>query len=512
MYSDDHATLIRKGVGDQPPIFFIHDDAGSLNYALALASHMDPKLALYGLPVSSLPPPPPCTLQEMGTRIIVMIKRVRPDGPYRLVGGAMADLLAYEVATQLLGEDDEVDFVGLLDPAHDFLLAGMQTDIRRIMRESIGDYQPQSIQAPVCLLPAANGLSDWRSARERLVAAEWLTVRTIPAPQNVESGARSISLMARLLSDAIPDVGSWRPKQAQPTYSPLIPLQNGHSTGTAIFCVPGAGATVVSFGDLVGRLPQEWRIYGLQARGMDGESLPHTSVAAAALSYLRVIQEMSRSQPIHLVGHSYGGWVAYEIACLLTASGLEVGSLTMIDSSVPAQTQATCRAKRHSEVLQQWIELFEMVLEKPLGVCVAELAGLPLERQLARVHERLKHWLLMPRSSRPGVLRGPFLTFAAALRSNFIPRSQLRGAVHLVTVNDHRVNDQTNQKNNALLVDGWRLWLPELEIFHAPGNHMTILKEPQTNPLGAWLSGKICSQRLVRPVAQPSQQAGAPTP
>jgi arthrofactin-type cyclic lipopeptide synthetase C len=51
----------------------------------------------------------------MATRMVGIIRSVQPHGPYRLAGWSFGGLLAYEVAQQLLGLDEAVAFVGLLD-------------------------------------------------------------------------------------------------------------------------------------------------------------------------------------------------------------------------------------------------------------------------------------------------------------------------------------------------------------------------------------------------------------
>ena len=38
-----------------------------------------------------------------------------PAGPYRLAGWSFGGILAYEIASQLIGADEEVDFLGALD-------------------------------------------------------------------------------------------------------------------------------------------------------------------------------------------------------------------------------------------------------------------------------------------------------------------------------------------------------------------------------------------------------------
>ena len=47
--------------------------------------------------------------------MIKMIRAVQPTGPYRVAGWSFGGTLAYEIATQLIGVDQEVEFLGLID-------------------------------------------------------------------------------------------------------------------------------------------------------------------------------------------------------------------------------------------------------------------------------------------------------------------------------------------------------------------------------------------------------------
>jgi thioesterase domain-containing protein len=46
-----------------------------------------------------------------------MIREVQPTGPYRVAGWSSGGVLAYEIASQLVGQNETVEFVGLIDTA-----------------------------------------------------------------------------------------------------------------------------------------------------------------------------------------------------------------------------------------------------------------------------------------------------------------------------------------------------------------------------------------------------------
>jgi thioesterase domain-containing protein len=51
----------------------------------------------------------------MAQRMVGIIRSVQPHGPYRLAGWSFGGVLAHEVAQQLLGLDEPVEFIGMLD-------------------------------------------------------------------------------------------------------------------------------------------------------------------------------------------------------------------------------------------------------------------------------------------------------------------------------------------------------------------------------------------------------------
>lgn len=64
-----------------------------------------------------------------------------------------------------------------------------------------------------------------------------------------------------------------------------------------------------------------------------------------AAAYVRLIKEVRPEGPYHLLGWSFGGLLAYEMAVRLRAAGDEVGVLTVLDS-FPAPTRPTSGTNR----------------------------------------------------------------------------------------------------------------------------------------------------------------------
>ncbi|MFL5380975.1 MAG: thioesterase domain-containing protein, partial [Longimicrobiaceae bacterium] len=58
------------------------------------------------------------SIDDLVTRLVRMITKVQPEGPYRLAGWSAGGVFAYAVAERLVATGRAVEFVGLLDASH----------------------------------------------------------------------------------------------------------------------------------------------------------------------------------------------------------------------------------------------------------------------------------------------------------------------------------------------------------------------------------------------------------
>ena len=112
--SADIAIQINGGSADRP-LFLTHCGNGELLYASALAPHIDRNIPLYGLPAMPADQVQPETIEEMATRMVRMIRSVQLAGPYRIAGWSGGGTIAYEIATQLIGAHEQVEFIAMFD-------------------------------------------------------------------------------------------------------------------------------------------------------------------------------------------------------------------------------------------------------------------------------------------------------------------------------------------------------------------------------------------------------------
>jgi amino acid adenylation domain-containing protein len=106
-----HALAARR-TGTAPALFALPTGTGDIAYAFELSAHLDAEVPVYALP---WPEAMPTSMDALAAHMVELMRAVRPQGPYRLLGCSSGGLLAYAVAQLLTEMDEPVDFVGLLD-------------------------------------------------------------------------------------------------------------------------------------------------------------------------------------------------------------------------------------------------------------------------------------------------------------------------------------------------------------------------------------------------------------
>jgi thioesterase domain-containing protein len=202
--------------------------------------------------------------------------------------------------------------------------------------------------------------------------------------------------------------------------------------------------------------------------------------------YLKAIDAIQPDGRVHLIGHSFGGWIAFEIATQMRANGRSLASLTIIDSEAPHGNGMPGRAYTSTEVLIRLIEIMELAACKSLGIQSAEFKSQNESGQLRLLHEGMLRVGLLPRRSTPDALRGPIRTFGSALRASYQPQRPFPDPVRLALARDPRLDDQANKRERQSTLEGWRLWSPNITCWDGPGSHFSILKPPHVHVLADW--------------------------
>jgi thioesterase domain-containing protein/aryl carrier-like protein len=152
----------------------------------------------------------------------------------------------------------------------------------------------------------------------------------------------------------------------------LLPIRPGGSN-PPFFCVHPAAGLSWCYTPLSRYVPADQPLYGLQARGLDGASEPSGSVRDMASEYVKQIRAVQESGPYHLLGWSFGGIVAHEIAVQLQADGQQVAALIIMDGYPPQlETQPTSEESIPADVMD-WVRrersgFLEVISENELAI------------------------------------------------------------------------------------------------------------------------------------------------
>jgi thioesterase domain-containing protein len=194
---------------------------------------------------------------------------------------------------------------------------------------------------------------------------------------------------------------------------------------------------------------------------------------------------------VHLVGHSFGGWIVFELAHLMRESGQLAASLTLLDSEAPESHGALGREYSRTEAIMALVDLFEQAAERSLGIAADRIEALDPVEQLNLLSRRLAQAGLMPRRLQALDLVGMVRTFETSLRTRHRPRQVYRGQVSLVFSSDPKKDQAANEQSFESTTAGWKRWAPNLAVWHGPGNHMTMLRQPQAAELSKWLRSRL---------------------
>jgi amino acid adenylation domain-containing protein len=134
----------------------------------------------------------------------------------------------------------------------------------------------------------------------------------------------------------------------------LVEIQSGN-TKPPLFLVHSVGGQVIYYSPLASYLGPDQPIYAFQQLEPCTEvHKSNASIEAMAASYVEKLLTVQPKEPFLLAGHSFGGFVALEMAQQLISKGHRVALLAIIDT--PAHTPTEWSARRLWGFLQNFLQ------------------------------------------------------------------------------------------------------------------------------------------------------------
>lgn len=276
------------------------------------------------------------------------------------------------------------------------------------------------------------------------------------------------------------------PAPAKPTrrYEFLVPMHEGEGgPKTPFFLVAGMFGNVLNLRHLAQLLGKDRPFYGLQARGLLGDAVPHARLDDAARDYLTEVRQIQPQGPYLLGGFSGGGLTALEMAKQLRAAGEEVSLLTLLDTPLPLRPELSradkAMIKLHEfrrkgpgyvvewlQARRDWKDELARLADEANGECSSGFQNRAIESAF--------------RESLPYVMLERYDAPVALFRPPLDKHWKVTGG-HWVSRAKEYVFDDNE----------WSPWMPHLTVHEVPGDHDSMVLEPNVRVMAAKLKTLI---------------------
>ena len=277
-----------------------------------------------------------------------------------------------------------------------------------------------------------------------------------------------------------------RAKGSEPSITvPVVQLKDGR--GPLQILIPGAGGSLLYFQPLLEKI-SEGPVIGLP--GLIGHKNAPKSVDELASYYLENLSPEQLDQPIALLGHSFGGLLAWALADRLQASGATVRHVGIIDN--PAVGSGKGREYTSWDHVD-WLRHIALRIGKLHGTTLQlpesinrELSPEESDRSFAA---HLRDHGFLPQGTSDEALAQYIRTYRAnALAAALYEPARIKNPpfqlhLFLAADQDHELDEDRSEMSEWL---GWEKVYPRSpHLYTLPGTHLSLLAEPNVERLAA---------------------------
>jgi aspartate racemase len=273
----------------------------------------------------------------------------------------------------------------------------------------------------------------------------------------------------------------------------LVPLR-AEGTKTPIFTPHSSGGNVWCYKELAQELGDDQPIYGVQPSESENGVIYDAKIEDMASDYVKAVRGLQPVGPYSLVGWSMGAVIAFEMARQLQEQGQEVALLALIDASAPEGEDAEYNSSFLLSIFAFDLGLSEAQVKQVVGKTLPQMA------QLRQLWVEARKSKLVPTEMTLVEFRKLFDTFK--IHANTMRRykpDEFRGRVALFRAEDDV--EEAMLRNDPKYAEwkaetekitspykGWgRVASEGVDQYNVPGNHFSMLREPNVQILGEQL-------------------------
>lgn len=247
----------------------------------------------------------------------------------------------------------------------------------------------------------------------------------------------------------------------------LVTLKKGDSEDP-IFLIHAISGHLLNYKDLIKSLDVSCPIYGLTRQGVDERR--DLSVEEMASLYIDKIDEIIGSASYRLVGHSFGGTLAYEMARQLVQRGSMVSFLALIDT--PGFDQMPPVLADNAEILAYLLNV-----GNNHTVSAEYLRSLSKKDQVSYYLQHSLKTQAQKDLFDPSAVDSSLKIFNANMKAMFAYQPQLIDIVNFEFLFfKAKIRDYINPKNPE---KGWKShFRDKLKLYEVSGNHMSVMDAP----------------------------------
>jgi len=278
--------------------------------------------------------------------------------------------------------------------------------------------------------------------------------------------------------------------------SPLVHLRSG-AVNRPFFCVHPVSGIILCYLQLARLLNSNYGFCALQAPGVDGDAEPISNLSELASYFIDFIRSAQPTGPYMLGGHSFGGIVAFEMACQLQKEGHEVALLGIFDSPAPARFRGfSCSDWSEAKWVSQIARVLARFTGKDLSVDENVIAMSLVQNQLGGFIEQLIEAEVLP----PGTDRTFITNLVTTSRAHLSGLTSYKPRVFSGNVVLFRATSLLPQDFvGSSIYDGslestlgWEENIVgTIAVEKVPGDHITMLGNPHVQVLAERLQGYL---------------------